>query len=84
MYDGSQTPEDLKKALSHFDPIFDDAFVVAIDDWNWEFVRQGIFNSFKEMNYTVLYEISLPSRGNGDVKNWWNGYYIAVIRKNKQ
>lgn len=85
MYDGAHSSEDLTRAFTHFNPAFDDTFIAIVDDWNWETIRTGVFNAFRQLNYTVVYEMSLPAGGSGegDVKNWWNGYYIAVIRKNK-
>lgn len=80
-YDGGFTKEDLAKAFLFFNDVFDDLFVAIVDDWNWAQVREGTFEGFETLNYTILYEINLPARFNGDTEQWWNGLYVAVIRK---
>lgn len=80
-YDGGHKEKEQKMAFVHFDAILDDLFIAIVDDWNWEPVRKGTFSAFAELNYHVLAEYSLPASCNGDRDLWWNGLYVAVIRK---
>jgi hypothetical protein len=81
-YDGNHSPESQAQAFLFFNPILEDLFVTIIDDWNWDSVRQGTYEAFSALNYTILYEAALPARYNQDQEMWWNGLYVAVIRKN--
>lgn len=80
-YDGEHTKADQKAAFTYYNDILDDVFVAIVDDWNFEGVPEGTKEAFKELNYKVLFETILPANHNGDRANWWNGLYVAVIRK---
>ncbi len=81
-YDGEHTVENQANAFKRYNEILTDTFIAIVDDWNWNMIREGAFKAFDDLNYTVLYEIALPSQEINDKVNWWNGYYIAVVRKN--
>ena len=80
-YDGNHSVEAQRKAFTYFDAIFADIFIAVVDDWNWEQVKVPTKKAFVELGYTVLFERELPARYVGDLENWWNGIYIAVIQK---
>ncbi|KAF3363128.1 Uncharacterized protein PHSC3_000313 [Chlamydiales bacterium STE3] len=71
-------------ALTYYDEVLDDLFILVIDDWNWEDVREGTLKAFSKLHYNVLFSIVLPAEFKGDKKNWWNGLYVAVIRKSHE
>lgn len=76
-YDGNHSAYSQEMAFLHYNDILDDVFITLVDDWCEESARVGTMNAFKKLNYEILYEISLP----GPYTLWWNGLYIAVIRK---
>ncbi len=80
-YDGNHSEEAQEKAFTYFNEVLDDLFIAVVDDWNWHFVRDGTFTAFKKLGYRVVFEKHLPSRYNGDLENYWNGLYVAVISK---
>lgn len=80
-YDGEHHAIDQERAFTYYDSIFDDVFIAIVDDWNWQMVQDGTRTAFKKLNYTILYEIVLPASYAGDLNNWWNGLYVAVIQK---
>jgi len=80
-YDANPSVEAQKKALTYFNDIFDDVFIVVIDDWYYPEVQQGTKQAIDELGYTVLFETVLPAYKNEDVEMWWNGLYVAVLRK---
>lgn len=80
-YDGGHTRQDQANAFLFYNNIFEDVFIAIVDDWNHPPVREGTFDAFSKLGYKVLFEIGLPARANGDTEWWWNGLYIAVIRK---
>ena len=80
-YDGNHSAFFQEKAFTYFNEIFDDTFIAIVDDWNFPQVQRGTFGAFKQLGYTIVFEKILPARWNCDHQNWWNGVYIAVIRK---
>lgn len=80
-YDGDHSALSQERAFTYYDSAFADTFIAIVDDWNWEKVRMGTLNAFEKLQYQILFEIVLPSRWNGDKETWWNGYYLALIRK---
>ena len=82
-YDGEHSAQSQEKAFTYFNPIFDELFIAIIDDWNWEYVREGTQKAFDQLNYSPIFEVALPSRWNGDKEHWWNGSYVAIMRKKK-
>jgi hypothetical protein len=88
MYDGNHSEENHYKALMHYYNCLDDVFIFIVDDWNWQFVRDGTNNSIKKLNLKVLYEkeIRLTSDNSHTARphadnTWWNGIYVAILQK---
>jgi hypothetical protein len=89
MYDGNHTQDSHYKALVHYYSCLDDMFVFIVDDWNWKEVRDGTYDSFKNLNIQVLYEreIRLTNdnthsvMGSEGQKKWHNGIYVAILQK---
>ena len=80
-YDGNHSFEDQKSAFTFYNSVFDDVFIAIVDDWNWEQVRNGTFAAFQDLGYKILYEQPFFTARNLDTSSWWNGFYIAVIKK---
>ncbi len=80
-YDGFHSAQAQKLAFTFFNDVFDDVFIAVVDDWNFPQVPQGTQEAFKQLKYKILYQSILPARHNGDQEQWWNGLYVAVIRK---
>jgi len=90
MYDGNHTKDSHYKALVHYYNCLDDMFVFIVDDWNWKDVRDGTYDSFSKLNLSVLYEKEIkttdddshPPEGCERKKQWHNGIYVAILKKN--
>lgn len=80
-YDGGNSQEDQRLAFTYFNEVLDDTFIAIVDDYNWKQVQDGTQIAFQQLGYKVLFEQFLPSNGNGDTVNWWNGIYVAVVSK---
>ena len=81
MYDGNHTKDSHYKALVHYYDCLDDMFIFIVDDWNCEVVRDGTYESFKHLKFSVLYEKEIYTPGNGTHETWWNGIYVAILKK---
>lgn len=80
-YDGGHAFTEQYKAFTEFNTVFDDVFIAIVDDWNWGEVRDGTKTAFKDLGYEILFEKAFLTSANGDPHTWWNGIYVAVIRK---
>ena len=80
-YDGNHDIVNQQKAFTCLGYVLDDVFITIVDDWNWDFVRIGTDRAFKLLGYKVLYQRALFTGSNGDMSSWWNGLYVAVVRK---
>jgi hypothetical protein len=80
-YDGEHKEIDHEKAFTYYTTVLDDVFIAIVDDYNWIDTQTGTKKAFEKLNYKVLYENHLPAAHNGDREQWWNGLYVAVIRK---
>lgn len=80
-YDGGHSEKEQELAFTYYNEVFDDSFIAIVDDWNFSSVEPGTFSAFDKLGYNVLFEVVLPARWNADMENWWNGLYVAVIRK---
>jgi hypothetical protein len=80
-FDGYHSLESHELALTYYDEILNDLFILIVDDWNWVDVQKGTRSALEKLNYKVLFSKELLSRYNGDLENWWNGIFVALIRK---
>ena len=80
-YDGEHYENDQEKALTYYYDNLDDEFIYICDDWNFPSVPIGTANGLAKTNLKVIQEWTLESKHNGDTENWWNGLWIAVLRK---
>lgn len=83
-YDGNHTEDSQQKAFTYYDSLFAASFIAIIDDWNHEPTRNGTRKAFEQLGYTILFELELPARFNGDTELWWNGLYVTVVRRKVQ
>lgn len=80
-YDGEHSELSQELALTYYNDVLDDLFILIVDDWNFKKVQNGTFKAISKLKYNVLFSEVLPSARLNDSENWWNGMYVAVIRK---
>lgn len=86
IYDGEHSELNQERALVYFKDCLDDTFIYMCDDWNWSKVRNGTRNGIKNGGYEVLFEKEIYHNmkdgiSDHDKLGYWNGFYIAVLRK---
>ena len=88
LYDGEHSEDSHYKALTHYYDCLDDTFIFIVDDWNWQAVRDGTFNSLKKLNISVLFEKEIRLTYDDShtptvygKQTWWNGIYVAILQK---
>ncbi len=82
-YDGGHSYEDQYRAYTHYDPVLARRFVTLVDDWNWERVRKGTRDAFKELGYEILLKRELRNR-EGVRGAWGNGLLVAVVDRGRR
>lgn len=78
-YDADHSFVAHERALTYFNDILADVFVIVIDDWNCPWIRWPTFKAFDELGYSVLYENAILNLSLND-----HGQYVAVIRKSHE
>lgn len=48
LYDGNHSRDSHKRAITHFAKFLKPTAVIVIDDWNWDWIREGTFEGFAE------------------------------------
>lgn len=82
MYDGDHSEEAQRKALTYFKEKLADEFIFLCDDYDWPEVQKGTQDGIKEGGYEGLYEKILVGNDH-DNDQFWNGFYIALLKKSK-
>jgi hypothetical protein len=80
-YDGNHSFESQRSAIEYFAPVLDDVFILIVDDWNWEQVRDGTVAGMRNAEMSYLHTQYLFSEKEGDPNSWWNGLCVAVVEK---
>jgi hypothetical protein len=88
-YDGSHTEKDQYDGVMFPQPAMDDTYIMIIDDWNWERVRNGTFKALGDAKLTVDYSVEVRTTFNNDHlplvhgpgSEWHNGMIAAVLTR---
>lgn len=79
-YDGPHDEQSTFGAVQYYWSCFTNEAVLIFDDANWQGVVQGAERGILDMGGKITYKkIILNSEEN--FNEWWNGLYIAVIKK---
>jgi len=84
LFDGDHTYQAQYDGVVKMYDKMDDVFTLCVDDWgNSESgeVRLGTYDALYDLKAKIHYEWAGKSNGNGDIENYWNGFYVAVIEK---
>ena len=79
-YDGRHTKECQRKALTYYYPVLNNTFLFCVDDYckpRWG-VAAGTQQGIEECGFEILAEKVIRSR---QPRSFWNGYYIAFLKK---
>jgi hypothetical protein len=81
LYDGDHSEEYQRKALTYFKDNLADEFIFLCDDFDWDEVQQGTRKGIEDAGYIILFEQYMASKGSHDNDSWWNGFYVALLKK---
>ena len=83
-YDGGHSEENQYKALTYFDKYLENKFILLVDDFDDEKVKNGTIRAIQELKYDI--EFIWEAEGefgnwNPDSLTWWNGFLVCLINK---
>jgi len=88
VYDASLDYNEIYNALPHFINCMENVFVYIVDDINWRYIQHAAKKSIQDLNLTILFEKEILLTNDEthtpmDIaeNTWWNGIYIAVLKK---
>lgn len=81
-YDGDHTYDSTHNFLNKFSSVFEETFVLIMDDWNWEQIKTATEDWAKEYA-TTIYKKEIQTKGE-DPDDFWNGLGIFVLRKTRE
>lgn len=81
LYDGDHSYGAQYNAIKYYYPILDDTFVLLVDDFDWTDTNKPTYQVIKDLDLKVIYEQHFHSTGLNDATTWWNGFYVAILKK---
>ncbi len=81
-YDGAHDFQSTSDAIRYYASSLANEAIIMIDDANWEGVVDGAEDGIQKAGLEILFKkIWLNSQESKE--QWWNGFFIAVVKKNK-
>lgn len=88
MYDGEHSKENQYKGLTHFLSCLDNTFILIVDDWNFPETRKGTRQAITDLRLQPIFEKEVYNMSHRyphfDYEGWFNGIYVAVMKKTCQ
>lgn len=84
LYDGDHSRLSQEMALTYYKDVLADEFVFMVDDFDWGEVEEGTRSGIEKAGLEIVYEKHLRSKGSHDNDSWWNGFYVAILKKKKK
>jgi hypothetical protein len=90
LFDGPHDRADQRDGVVLAQPALDDQFVMIVDDWNWNEVRQGTLQGIADAGVDVDFAVEVRTTIDdthallgGQASDWHNGYFIAACTKRR-
>lgn len=80
-YDANHDPNIQSQSLDTILNFVDDEFILVLDDANFDGVVESIRDFINSKKLDCVFERVLLTEELEDEKSWWNGVYLAVLRK---
>jgi len=88
LYDGKHDYQSHYDALRYYYDVMEDTFIYIVDDWNWDYVRNGTYHAINDLGFKVLDRITIQLTDDNthtpyDIagETWWNGLFACVLQK---
>lgn len=80
-FDGNHSEQSQYDGIVCVESVLAEEFILMVDDWNYEPTRRGTIKALTDLSFKTKENYYLPAAHNGDVREWWNGLWIARIVK---
>jgi len=88
-YDGPHSTEEQYDGVARVQPALTPSYVQIVDDWNWDWVRQGTLSAMTDLGLRIEFMAQLRTTLDGtsappplyEKSDWHNGYCIAVVSR---
>lgn len=84
LYDGDHSKLSQEMALTYYKDVLADEFIFMVDDFDWGEVEEGTRSGIEKARLEIVYEKHLRSKGSHDNDSWWNGFYVALLKKSEK
>jgi len=88
LFDGPHSFDDQCDGIQVAMPALSDEFIVIVDDWNYEHVRNGTYEALKRIAVDCDFRLEIRTTLDGkqptinmERSEWHDGYFIAVCKK---
>jgi predicted O-methyltransferase YrrM len=79
-YDGPHDYKTTYDAISYYYSVLANEAIIIVDDANWKETVDGTINAINDAGGRITYK-KLMLNSEENMTEWWNGLYVAVIRK---
>ena len=88
LYDGPHQLEDHFDGIKLIQPALDDEYVLIVDDWNWNQVRDGTLSAIHHLGLNIISKLEIRTTSDnssaltvGEQSDWHQGCSFFVINK---
>jgi hypothetical protein len=84
MFDGPHEAIDQYEGVTMIQKALDDTYILIVDDYNHDLIRENTIKALSDLNSTILASIEVITPWHGlrmETSDWHAGYFIAVIKK---
>jgi hypothetical protein len=88
LFDGPHSFDDQCDGIEIAMPALSDEFIVIVDDWNYEHVRNGTYEALNRIHVDCDFRLEIRTTLDGkqptinmERSEWHDGYFIAVCKK---
>ena len=88
LFDGPHHFKDHVEGITLAQPALQDKFILIVDDWNWDQVRNGTFFALNNLDLEIVSKLEIRtthdgsnSLASGENSDWHQGYIFFVIKK---
>ena len=80
-YDGAHDFQSTSDAIRYYASCLSNEAIIVVDDANWDGVVEGAEDGIEKAGLEVLFK-KIWLNNQESKEQWWNGFFIAVVRKN--
>ena len=82
-YDADHHTAPTRDGITKFSELMHDTFVLIVDDYSWENVKNGTEQAIKAISskFEMVFKMSIGTEVNNDNMGWWNGVGVFIFKR---